>query len=189
MLAPAYNAIKGASPGTMVIIGALAPTGVDDGVKVWSDQRYVQGLAAAGAANYANCLGIHHNAGATSPSATTGHPAGGHYSWYFKPTIDVYYGGIGGALPLCFTEYGYVSPEGYSTLPSTFAWGADNTVAEQAAWLAEGVQIARSLGYVRLIIIWNVGFTQWDPDPQAGYSIVRPDGSCPACATLATAMQ
>ena len=121
MLAPAFNAIKSVSPGTMVIIGALAPTGVDDGVNVWSDQRYVQGLAAAGAARYADCLGVHHNAGATSPSATTGHPAGGHYSWYFLPTINVYSGGIGGALPLCFTEFGYVSGEGYGELPPTGA--------------------------------------------------------------------
>ena len=185
MLAPAFNAIKSVSPGTMVIIGALAPTGVDDGVNVWSDQRYVQGLAAAGAARYANCIGVHHNAGATPPSASSGHPAGGHYSWYFQPTINVYYGGMGGALPVCFTEYGYVSPEGYGELPGNFSWGADNTVAEQAAWLAEGVQIARSLGYVRLMIIWNVDFTKWESDdPQAGYAIVRPDGTCPACVAL-----
>jgi len=158
-------------------------------VNVWSDQRYVQGLAAAGAARYADCLGVHHNAGATSPSATTGHPAGGHYSWYFLPTINVYSGGIGGALPLCFTEFGYVSGEGYGELPPNWSWGSHITVADQAAWLAEGVQIARSLGYIRLMIIWNVDLTYWGDDPQAGYAIVRPDGSCPACATLGAAMQ
>lgn len=189
MLAPAFNAIKSVSPGTMVIIGALAPTGVDDGVNVWSDQRYVQGLAAAGAASYADCLGVHHNAGATPPSASTGHPAGGHYSWYFQPTINVYSGGMGGALPLCFTEFGYVSGEGYGELPGNWSWGSHITVADQAAWLAEGVQIARSLGYVRLMIIWNVDLTYWGDDPQAGYAIVRPDGSCPACGTLGAAMQ
>lgn len=190
MLAPAFNAIKSVSPNTMVIIGALAPTGVDDGVNVWSDQRYVQGLAAAGAARYANCIGVHHNAGTTSPSARSGAATGSHYSWYFLPTLEVYYYGMGGALPVCLTEYGYVSPEGFDTpLPSNFSWGADNTVAEQAAWLAEGVDIAQGLGYVRLMIIFNVGFTTWTADdPQGGYSIIRPDGSCPACSTLAAAM-
>ncbi len=190
MLAPAFNAIKSVSPNTMVIIGALAPTGVDDGVNVWSDQRYVQGLAAAGAARYANCIGVHHNAGTTSPSARSGAATGSHYSWYFLPTLEVYYYGMGGALPVCLTEYGYVSPEGFDTpLPANFSWGADNTVAEQAAWLAEGVDIAQGLGYVRLMIIFNVGFTTWTADdPQGGYSIIRPDGSCPACSTLAAAM-
>lgn len=189
MLAPAFNAIKSVSPGTMVIIGALAPTGVDDGVNVWSDQRYVQGLASAGAARYADCIGVHHNAGATSPAASTGHPAGGHYSWYFQPTISVYYGGIGGAMPVCFTEFGYVSGEGLGELPANWSWGSAITVADQAAWLAEGVRIGRSLGYVRLMIIWNVDFTYWGDDPQAGYAIVRPDGSCPACGPLGAAMQ
>jgi hypothetical protein len=86
---------------------------------------------------------------------------------------------------VCVTEFGYVSPEGYGPLPSNFSWGADNTVSEQAAWLKEGADISRNLGWVRLMIVFNVGFTTWtDNDPQAGYSIIRPDGSCPACDLL-----
>lgn len=190
MLAPAYRAIKSVSPQTSVIIGALAPTGVDDMVIAMADQRYVQGLYAAGAANYADCIGVHHNAGTTSPSVRSGRPEGNHYSWYFLPTIEVYYNGMNGALPVCLTEFGYVTPEGFDTpIPANFAWGADNTVAEQAAWLAEGVDIAQQLGYVRLVIIWNVDFTTWEEnDPQGGYAILRPDGTCPACAALYAAL-
>ncbi len=185
MLAPGFNAIKQQSPGTMVIIGALAPTGFDNGTNAWSDQRYLQGLAAAGAANYANCVGAHHNSGTTSPSVRSGRSEGDHYSWYFLPTLEVTYFSFGSLLPVCVTEFGYVSPEGYGPLPSNFSWGADNTVAEQAAWLKEGADISRRLGWVRLMIIFNVGFTTWtENDPQAGYSIVRPDGSCPACDLL-----
>ncbi len=184
MLAPGFNAIKSASPGTIVIIGALAPTGFDNGTNAWSDQRYLQGLAAAGAANYANCVGAHHNSGTTSPSVRSGRSEGDHYSWYFLPTLEVTYYAMGASLPVCLTEFGYLTPEGYGALPPAFAWGGDNTVAEQAAWLKEGADIARGLGWVRMMIIWNVGFTQWDSDPQAGYSIVRPDGSCPACDLL-----
>ena len=54
MLAPAYRVIKAASPNTSVIIGALAPTGLDDMDTAMTDQRYVQGLTAAGAAQYAD---------------------------------------------------------------------------------------------------------------------------------------
>lgn len=187
MLAPGYNAIKSVSPNTMVIIGALAPTGVNNS-RAMSDDQYVAGMAAAGAANYANCIGVHHNAGATSPSAREGHPAGTHYSWYFQPTLEVYYYGMGGALPVCITEFGYVTGEGLGTLPENFSWGSGNTLQEQAAWLGEGASIARNLGWVRLMMIWNVGFTTWGADPQAGFSITRPDGTCPACATLAAAV-
>lgn len=191
MLAPAYNAIKGASPGTMVIIGALAPTGFDNGTNAWSDQRYVQGLASAGAANYANCIGVHHNSGTTSPSVRSGRSEGDHYSWYFLPTMEVYYYGMGGVLPVCLTELGYLTAEGFSTpLPSNFSWAADNTLAEHTQWLGEAASLSRQVGYVRLMIVFNVGFTTWtSDDPQAGYSIVRPGGSCPACATLAAALQ
>lgn len=197
MLIPAYNAIKAASPTTLVIIGALAPTGADNGTNVWSDARYVQGMAAAGAANYADCVGVHHNSGTTPPSATTGHvydSGDHHYSWYFQPTIDVYHNAFP-TLPICLTEFGYLSPEGYGELSQNFAWGKDTTVANQAAWLAEGVQMARSSGYVRLVIVWNVDSTTWGPtddpmngDPQAGFAILRPDGTCPACLTLQAVM-
>ncbi|MGF1507484.1 MAG: hypothetical protein ACFB51_20520 [Anaerolineae bacterium] len=186
MLAPGFNAIKSVSPNTMVIIGALAPTGFDNDVNAWSDQRYVQGLAAAGAANYANCIGVHHNSGTTSPYVRSGRPEGDHYSWYFEPTLEIYYFGLGGVLPVCITELGYLSPQGYGTLPANFAWAADNTVAEHAQWLGEAKTLSRNLGWVRMMIVFNVGFTTWTgDDPQAGYSVVRPDGTCPACAALA----
>jgi LysM repeat protein len=186
MLAPAYNAIKSVNPNILVIGGAPAPTGFDNGTNAWSDSRYVAGLAAAGAARYMDCMGVHHNAGATSPSASSGHPGGSHYSWYFKPTMDLYYNAFGGATKVCFTELGYVSPDGYPGISPQFGWAADNTVAEHAQWLAEAVRLAQASGKVRLLIIFNVDFTHYDPngDPQAGYAIVRPGGGCPACDAL-----
>jgi LysM repeat protein len=186
MLAPSYNAIKSVNPNILVIGGALAPTGFDNGVNAWADNRYLAGMAAAGAARYMDCIGAHHNAGATSPSATSGHPGGDHYSWYFKPTLDLYYNSFGGATKVCFTELGYVSPEGFPGISSHFGWAADNTVAEHAQWLAEAVRLAQSSGKARLVIIFNVDFTGYDPDgdPQAGYAMVRPGGGCPACDAL-----
>ena len=143
-------------------------------------------MGAAGAANYMDCIGIHHNAGATSPSATSGHPGGSHYSWYFERTGSLYYGAFGGSRPICFTELGYLSGDGYPGIPPNFAWASGTSVAEQAQWLAEAVSLAGNGGNTDLIIVYNVDFTFYDPngDPQAGYAIIRPDGSCPACGTL-----
>ncbi|MDX1616884.1 MAG: LysM domain-containing protein, partial [Candidatus Promineifilaceae bacterium] len=187
MLAPAYNAIKGANGNIMVISGALAPTGFDNGNNAWADNRYLQGMAAAGAARYMDCVGVHHNAGATAPSATSGHPGGSHYSWYFRPTFDLYYNAFGGSRPVCFTELGYLSGDGFERIPPNFSWASGTSLAEQAQWLAQAVQIARDSNRARLVIIYNVDFTTYDPngDPQAGYAILRPDGGCPACDTLA----
>ena len=34
------------------------------------------------------------------------------------------------------------------------------------------------------MIVFNVDFKEYGADPQAGYAIIRPGGSCPACDTL-----
>lgn len=189
MLAPAYQAIKQTDPDVMVIAGALAPTGFDNGTNAWSDDRYLAGMRSAGAASFMDCLGVHHNAGATSPNAATGHPGGTHYSWYFQPTLNVYAGQIGGLRPLCITELGYLSSEGFDSLPPAFSWAADTSVSEQAQWLAQAAQIAKNRSDVRMAIIYNVDFTNYtDTDPQAGYAMLRPDGSCPACDTVKSVM-
>ncbi len=190
MLKPAYQAIKAGNPNVMVISGALAPTGVHDGSTVWADDIYLAGMRDAGAAGYMDCLGIHYNAGATSPDATSGHPADGgdhHYSWYYQPMVNLY----SGAFPtkqLCFTEMGYLSPEGYPYTPPMFWWGGGTSVAEQADWLSRAVYLARTSGKARLVIVFNVDFTTYGDDPQAGYAIIRPGGGCPACSKLAGVM-
>lgn len=183
MLSPAYQAIKSVNPNIMVISGAPAPTGFDNGTNAWADNRYIAGMRAAGAANYADCIGAHHNAGATSPSATTGHPGGSHYSWYFKPTLDLYYNTFGGARQVCFTELGYLSGDGFPGLPPNFAWASGTSVQEHAQWLREARDLSASSGRVKMMIVFNVDLTAFDPagDPQAGYAMIRPDGTCPAC--------
>lgn len=186
MLAPGYQAIKGANPNVIVISGALAPTGFDNGNNAWADDRYIRGMAAAGAGNYADCIGVHHNAGATSPTARSGHPAGTHYSWYFPPMVDLYWGAFGGAKQLCFTELGYLTSDGYSGLPPNFSWASGTSIDEHAQWLAEAVTLSNQSGKIRMLIVFNVDFTFYDPngDPQAGYAIIRQNGSCPACGKL-----
>jgi LysM repeat protein len=183
MLAPSYQAIKAANSNVIVISGAPAPTGFDNTTNAWADNRYIAGMRAAGAANFADCIGVHHNAGATSPSATSGHPGGSHYSWYFLPMVDLYYNTFGGAKQLCFTELGYLSGEGFSGLPANFSWASGTSVQEHAQWLREARDLSSSGGKVTMMIVFNVDFTSFDPDgdPQAGYAMIRPDGSCPAC--------
>ncbi|MCS6910143.1 MAG: hypothetical protein NZM11_06185 [Anaerolineales bacterium] len=191
LLAKAYGAIKAANPGTLVISGGPAPTGAEAAFpgRVMNDDKFLAQMAAAGAANYMDCVGVHYNSGTTSPNATTGSTLGGyHYSFYFWPMVDVYWNAFGGSRPLCFTELGYLTPEGYGPLPPHFAWAANTTVAQQAQWLAESASLAAASGKVRLMIIWNVDFTYWSGDPQAGYAIVRPGGTCPACAALDAVM-
>lgn len=188
LLAQAYNAIKSVNPNVAVISGAPAPTGAEGffgTAAVWNDDRYVRGMAAAGAARYMDCIGAHYNEGIIAPSRTSGDPRGNYYTRYFWSMVNTYYNAFGGARPVCFTELGYLSPEGYGPLSPAFAWAANTTVAQQAAWVAEAVRLSRNSGRVRLVIIWNMDFTHYGDDPMAGYALVRPGGSCPACDALA----
>ena len=192
MLSSAWNAIKSANGNVMVISGAPAPTGFFGGGCTGSgcdDLAFIRGMAAAGAANYMDCVGVHYNEGILSPDARSGDPRGnsGHYTRYYPTMFETYAATFPGK-PLCFTELGYLSPEGYGALPSSFAWAGNVTVANQAAWLGRAVTLARNSGRVRLFIVWNVDATRFDSDPQAGYAIVRPGGNCPACGPLAAAM-
>jgi hypothetical protein len=191
LLAKAYAAIKAANPGTLVISAAPAPTGAEAAFpgKVMNDDNFLAQMAAAGAANYMDCVGIHFNSGTTSPNATSGALMSGyHYSFYFWPMVDLYYNAFGGSRQLCFTELGFLSPEGYGPLSPNFAWASSISVAQQSQWLAEAASLSGSSGKVRLLIIWNVDFTVYGADPQAGYAILRPDGGCPACSALDAVM-
>ncbi len=191
MLSTAYHAIKSANPATMVISGAPAPTGFFQGCSTngGDDDCFLRQMAAAGAANVMDCVGVHYNSGIVPPDATSGAPVGssGHYSWYLPRMMNLYRSFFP-SKPLCFTELGYLTGEGIGALPSGFAWASGNSLGEQAAWLAGAVHRLRSSGFVRMFIVWNVDAQHWSSDPQAGYAIVRPDGSCPACDTLRAAM-
>lgn len=192
MLRRAYNAIKRANPNVMVISGAPAPTGFFGGRCQYNgcdDLPFIQQMAAAGAANYFDCTGIHYNEGILPPSASSGDPRGdNHYTRYY-PTMVSTYRNVFPTKPLCFTEIGYLSPEGYGSLPAGFGWAAGTSVQEHAQWIAQAAQIARNSGIVRLMIVWNVDSRRYDSDPQAGWAIIRPGGSCPACNTLGRVME
>jgi len=188
MLIPAYESIKAANPNVLVIAGAPAPTGFFGGCTPngCDDWLFVQEMANAGAGNYMDCMGIHYNEGIISPSQRTGDPRGEFYSRYFYGMIDAYRV-IG--KPLCFTELGYLTPDGYGSLPGAFGWAGDTSVGEHAQWLAEAAVLASESGIVRLMIIFNVDFTVYGADPQAGYAMIRPGGGCPACDALAAVQQ
>jgi hypothetical protein len=193
MLREAYTAIKAANPDTLVIGGANAPTGAFGGgctPNGCDDSYFLAKMAEAGAANYMDCMGAHHNGTMVGPDQTDGAPVGSpnHYQWYFWGTLNVTYNAFGGRVPVCWTELGYVTGEGIGSLPGGFSWGSRITLQNQAQWLARAAQLSAQSGKVRIMIIWNMDFRQWDEDPQAGFSILRPDGTCPACEAIKAVM-
>ena len=192
LLKLSYNAIKSANGGTMVIAAASAPTGYAGGNcrgDVCDDNRFLERVYAAGGTNYMDCQGAHFNGSPHPPDMRDGGDPSGHYSWYFWGTFDTTWNSIHGARPICFTEMGYVTKDGIAgSLPGGFSWGNNISLGNQAEWEGRMVTLLRQSGRARLGIIWNWNFRQFDNDPQAGYSILRPDNSCPTCGSLRAAM-
>ena len=189
VLRAAYGAIKGANAGVMVISAAPAPTGAEAAFpgRVINDDNFIRQLIDAGGLQVMDCLGAHYNEGIVAPNQNIGDPRDNYYTRYFSGMLNTYWGLSGGQRPICFTELGFLTPEGYGSLDPFFGWAANTTVAQHAAWLAQAAALSSQSGKVRLMIVWNVDFSNYGTDPMGGYAMIRPGGGCPACDAMAAA--
>jgi len=195
LLKRAYFAIKQANPNVLVISAGLAQTSGAYGggcSKEGCDElAFLRQMASQSAQDYMDCVGVNYTSGASAPDVVQNER---HYLRYFGPLRNTYFSAFNGARPLCLTALGYITKEGIADrLPEAYAFATNITLNEQVAWLAGAVRIARASGQVRLAIVWNVDSTTWIPDdpdtnapgdPQSGYAMLRPDGTCPACEAL-----
>lgn len=160
LLRRAYTAIKAACPSTVVISGALAPTGVHaPGGCCWDDFIYFQEMVNQGALNYMDCIGAHANANIIPPSwGSELDPRGNHHSWTLKDTTTGYYNIGGGSRKICLTEMGFPTGDGHGGVPPGFEWAAENTLQEQTDWFVEAFTTVRGWGIFRMMTIWNLDF-------------------------------
>ncbi len=138
LLAAAYKAIKANNGNTIVISGAPSPTGAEGAFglgSVWNDDHFYNGLAAAGAGSYADCIGVHYNEGIVSPVQTSGDPRDNYPTRYFSTMLNRALAGFPGKKA-CFTELGYLTAEGYPPLPGGFAWAGNVTFLAGAGGVA-----------------------------------------------------
>lgn len=194
LLRQSYDAIKAVDDSIIVITGAPGPTGFFGGCGQGGcdDDVYYAQMAQAGAAQYADCIGVHYNEGILPPTQLGGDPRGEYPTRYFTPMLQRAAASFRGQdVSFCYSEMGYISPDGYPPLPAPFAWGQNNTVQEQADWIRDAIRIAGESNIdVALMIIFNANFTRYvEDDPQGAFAIIRPDGSCPACDAIATLRQ
>jgi hypothetical protein len=180
LLRAASQRIKAVDPGVIVVSGALAPTGLSDGVRAWDDFVYMDQLIAAGMLNYADCVGAHHNginvspdytwdAIPNDPTATFRGPFDNpHHSWSFRSTLSTYASKIalaGGDQRLCVTEFGWPSAEGLVGVPMGFEFANDNSLEEQRDYTVRAIEFMRASDTVWLAFLWNLNY-----GPQAGWA-------------------
>jgi hypothetical protein len=188
MLRLSYQAIKSRDSNIIVISGALSPlggTGVDSNnpnrVIFIDDFEYFDQMIQAGFLNYCDCVGAHHNGYNTPPDIAwdegyqdptiqhfRGYWDNPHHSWSFKSTLWGYHDRIvaaGSDKPLCVTEFGWATTEGFEGYPDVYPPGfefvLDNTLQEQADWNVQAFQLMREWGFVRLAFLWNLNYAQF----------------------------
>jgi LysM repeat protein len=190
LLAGAYNAVKAADPAAVVVSGALAPTGWNDGVTAIDDRVYFDAMYAAGLASYSDAIGAHPNGWANSPNSRCCRQEpdvpshNDHPSFFFRNTMEDYrtimvrYGDS--ATRIWATEFGWGTLEGLGGDPAPgYEFVAYNTAAEQASYLTQAFGLARSMNYAGAMFVWNLNFC---PVAGAGaeqcyWGIVLPDWS------------
>lgn len=190
LLGLSYNAIKTARPDTLVISGALKPRETtpeeERSIFGWDDDAYYADLAGAGAAQYADCIGVEYLEGAVAPDAASGDPRGDSPVYYLPSVTARAVDAFGESRPVCYTRVGYLAPPG--PLPEGYEWAQSITTAQQAAWLAALVQANLGSERVRLLILWTMD-SPGEGSPDAGYALIRPDESCPACDAVAPLLE
>jgi hypothetical protein len=200
MLRLAYQTIKAGDPNIIVVSGALSPVGSSrsegDRVIYMDDFEYFDRMIQAGFLDYCDCVGAHHNGYNIPPDVATGDPyqdpdavfrgfwdTPNNHEWSFKSTLWGYHDRIqaaGSNKPLCVTEFGWASSEGFESYPPGFEFAQDNTLQEQAEWDVKAFQLMREWGFVRLAFLWNLNYSQtgYGPeDPNAPYALIDFNGA------------
>ena len=197
LLQATWQTVKMIDRGLIVISGALAPTGVNDGVAAHDDISYMRQLIDGGLLQWADCVGAHHTGYNVSPDYryneippdASAHFRGPfkaeseHPSFSFRSTLEGYANRIraeGSARRICVTEFGWATDEDLGGAPQGFEFALDNTLEEQAEWTARALTAMEEWGWVWLAFIWNYNYGPFadyaTTNENVHYSLIGPGG-------------
>ncbi len=192
LVAVGAAAVRTADPAALIISGAPAPTGINDGITAIDDRVYLQQAMAAGLADHVDGFGIHPYGWGNPPDSTLDQPADGvlshndHPSFFFLETIEDYKVILQGAgvditvKQLWSTEFGWGTTDGFGAEPvlgAEFMRYVNET--QQAGYTLRALEIGAADPALGPMILWNLNFapTFGTDFSESAYSILRPDGS------------
>jgi hypothetical protein len=181
--------VRTADPQAILISGAPATTGINDGLTAVDDRVFLRQMLAAGAADVVDVIGVHPYGWANPPDSSFANPNtavpshNNHPSFFFQDTLNDY----GDLLaefnldkPMWITEFGWGSFDGFDSPPPA---GAEfmNYVSEwqQALYTLRAFEIAQMNPQIGPVILWNLNFGPLlgNEFSLSGYSLLRPDGT------------
>ena len=181
---------RAADPAALLISGAPATTGINDGLIAIDDRQYLGQMLAAGVVNFVDAIGVHPYGWANPPDSSANDPApsvpshNDHPSFFFKDTLVDYAELLAAAgapdKPLWVTEFGWGSFDGLGAPPPDSApFMAHVSEWQQAVYILRAYELAQTWETVGPLILWNLNFGPLlgEDFNESGYSLLRPDGS------------
>jgi hypothetical protein len=182
--------VRAVDPAAIIISGAPAPTGINDGVTAIDDRLFLRQMVDAGLGDVVDAVGVHPYGWANPPdsSAAAPDPAvpshNNHPSFFFGDTLRDYRAILElaalGRLPLWATEFGWGSYDGLGVSPPAgVAYMGAVDEQQQAAYTLRAYEMARDWEWVGPLFLWNLNFgpTFGTDFVESSYSVLRPDGS------------
>ena len=190
LVAEGARGVRAADPDALIISGAPAVTGINDGVEAIDDRAFLRGMYEAGIVQWVDGIGAHPYGFANPPDESwqySTHAASGHNnhpSFFFHDTLEDYH-----AIMLAYddtghqiwvTEFGWPSTDGMGQM-DTMGWEYAREVNEsqQAAYIVRAFRMGDERTWVGPMFLWNLNLAAiWGPgNPTSAYSLLRPDGS------------
>ena len=190
LVAEGSKGVRVADPDVLVISGAPAVTGINDGVGAIDDRVFLRGMYEAGIAQWVDGIGVHPYGHANPPDESWQSPThvatshNDHPSFFFSDTLEDYhtimlaYGDT--EHQLWVTEFGWPSSHGMGEVDTTgWEYGREVTEVQQADYVVRAFRMGGERDWVGPMFLWNLNVaTIWGPDnPTSAYSLLRPDRS------------
>ncbi|MBC7812396.1 MAG: LysM peptidoglycan-binding domain-containing protein, partial [Burkholderiales bacterium] len=189
LLRLAHDAIKAADPNAVIVSAGLAPTGFNDGVNAISDRVFLNGLYAAGLANYSDAVGAHPGGWANPPDTRCCEQPVGvttHYedrSFYFLENLTDYRAiqvdNNDAGTAIWVTKFGWGTSEDTAAPSSINVFVTYTSLGEQAIYDPRGFELGREGGYIGPMFLYNLNGCGVQLDgPEGCYSsLLATDGS------------
>ena len=162
--------VRAADPAASVLSAGLASTNENDGLAM-DDRVFLRALYAAGGGASFDILAAHPYPFAHPPEDARGTDAGLNFN-RIQDWRDIMVANGDADKPIWITEFGYPT----ETPPNQTALRVSEP--DQARWTVEAYEMARQeMPYVQLFTVWNLTRESPATNDQAGYSLIRADGS------------
>jgi hypothetical protein len=188
LVAEGSKAVRAVDPGALIVSGAPAVTGINDGVTAIDDRVFLRGMFEAGIDRWVDGIGVHPYGFANPPDESWQDPThiasshNEHPSFFFLDTLEDYYAIMleysDHPHKLWVTEFGWPSVENMGDMDTEgWEYAREVSEAQQAEYVVRAFHMGDERSWVGPMFLWNLNLaTIWGSDnPVSAYSLLRPD--------------